>query len=93
MVLEAYDTVKVRDVSVDSVRNESHWLVNVGLHCETVRSGVWHNGTWQISLVDAQDLLIHQLISRATLIGDGHREASVHFQFTVAAQQVACHFN
>ena len=88
VVLETYNTVKVRDVSVESVRQESNWLLNVGLHCETARRGAQHNGTWQISLVDARGLLIQQLISQATLIGDVDREAFVPFQFTVAAHQV-----
>lgn len=89
VVLETYDAVKVRDVTVESQRNQSHWLVDVGLQCETVRRGVWHNGTWQISLIDAQGLLIQQLIGQATLIGDASREASVHFQLIVDAGQVS----
>jgi len=87
--LLTYDSLEIRDINVDTTLvNESDWQVSVRLHCETSRRSSQHNGTWQISLTDTSGLLIQQLITEKTFVGDLHRRTSLPFQFNVPSQQI-----
>lgn len=86
--LEAYQSITLRDVYVETSLNGSHWQVDLLMHCETADIGVSHSGTWTIRIFDNEDVLLHELIDDSLVPGDQEREATVRFQLRIGADQV-----
>ncbi|XP_046449905.1 beta-mannosidase-like [Daphnia pulex] len=86
--LEAYQSITLRDVYVETSLNGSDWQVDLLMHCETADIGVSHSGTWAIRIFDNEDVLLHELIDDSLVSGDQEREATVRFQLRIGADQI-----
>lgn len=86
--MESYETLMLRDVYTETLRNGSDWQLNLRLHCETADIGVFYRGTWTIHLIDTKGNLVQQMIANTLILGDQERQATVHFHLTVPANQV-----
>lgn len=86
--LEAYQSITLRDVYVETSLNDGDWQVDLLMHCETTDIGVFHSGTWTIRILDNKDVLLHELIDDSLVSGDQEREAAVRFQLKIGADQV-----
>lgn len=86
--LEVYQTLILRDVYAETLRDGSDWQLNLRMHCETAQVGIPSSGSWTIRLIDTNGGLVHQLVADSLISGDQERKATVHFQLKIAANQV-----
>jgi len=85
---EAYQTLTLRDVVVETLRNGSLWQLDLQMHCQTAGMEATHVGTWDIRLTSHEDLVIMQRSVNASITGDSHRQGSLRLQFYIAVNQV-----
>ena len=86
--IEAYQTLTLRDVVVETLRNGSLWQLDLRMHCQTAGVQATHVGTWDNRLTRHEDLVIMQRSVNASITGDSHRQGSVRLQFYIAVNQV-----
>lgn len=69
-------------------RNETDWLLDIIMHCETPDMNREHVGSWTIQLINPRGKVVKQLSVDGNLEGNSDREAQIRFQMQLAIDEV-----
>lgn len=86
--MEAYQTLTLRDVYVETLRNGSEWRLDLRIYCETADVALPYAGSWIIRLMDASGVLVYETQTDTIISGDQQRQATVSFHLKIASKQV-----
>ena len=86
--VEAYHSLTLRNIFVETIRNDSIWQLNLRMYCETTDVAVFYQGTWTIRILNTDGALVHEMIADTIISGNQEREANTSFQLAIPADQV-----